>query len=187
MARLDLRHIDAVDGTPISAMPFLDELLSQELHDELERTLQTISTAPWLLATSLVGVRAITRVPLKPVALSEEEAKFDGLGLFRAVDLYTHNVVSREGLLQVLAEVQQLDGFGLPEHGRAGQYSLLMVDVASYCGCTTATPVWLRFGRTTCSCLGFGTRTIMPMSPYGMSFVIRSSPPIFFALFLKKS
>src|SRR6185437_1472629 len=80
---------------------------------------------------------AITRVPLKPVALSEDEAKhlresFDDLDLFRAVDLYTHNVVSREGLLQVLAEVQQLNGFGLPEHGRAGQYSLLMVDVAIF-------------------------------------------------------
>src|SRR6185437_4276725 len=104
---------------------------------------------------------AITRVPLKPVALSEEEAKhlrstFGGLGLLRAVDLYTHNVVSRDGLLQVLAEVQQLDGFGLPEHGRAGLYSLLMVDVAIYWQLLRLYYSYsgmLRFGRTSCSCL----------------------------------
>src|SRR6185437_4953333 len=59
-------------------------------------------------------------------------SSFDCLGLFRAVDLYAHNIQATPGLLQVLREVQKLDGFGLNDHARSGLYSMCVVDVSIY-------------------------------------------------------
>ena len=134
---VDMRYIRTADGQSVSALPFLEQLLDPVLHDRVVKCLQEISLTPWLSETSLCHQRNILRVPLKPSALSAVEAahlksSFDGLGVFKPVDLYPHNIVSTAGLLNVLSELQKLDGFGAPEHERAGSYSLLLVDVSIF-------------------------------------------------------
>ena len=121
---VDLSYVN-LDGQAISAMPLLETLLALPLHLKVEQTLQGLSTTPWLFDNSLSHVRGVLRVPLKPSPVTEAEAvylksSFDGLGVFKPVDIYPHNIVSTGGLLQVLAELQSLDGFGRVEHSPCG-------------------------------------------------------------------
>ena len=57
---------------------------------------------------------------------------YDGLGVFCPYDIYTSNIASRDGLLEALARVQEIDGFGLNASPRRGKYSILLADIAIY-------------------------------------------------------
>ena len=57
---------------------------------------------------------------------------YDGLGVFCPYDIYTSNIASRDGLLEALARVQEIDGFGLNASPRRGKYSSLLAYIAIY-------------------------------------------------------
>ena len=123
------------DGAPIPAMPELDDILSEI---ELSRLVDTLSEIDIHQYDSSITVhRDVRRVPLKVSSCNEIESEhqqrsYDGLGVFCPYEIYTSNIASREGLLEALSRVQDIDGFGRPDTDRKRKYSILLADVAIY-------------------------------------------------------
>src|SRR6185437_9419750 len=130
-----------VDGTPISAMPFLDELLSQELHDVRKDPSDDQYSA--VACDFVSGYQGHNACPIETSGIVRRGSEASER-IFRWPWFVRPVHLSREGLLQVLAEVQS------SEHGRAGQYSMLVVDVIYWnlLRLYYSYSVWQRFGRT---------------------------------------
>ena len=135
---VDLRWYQTPDGSAtIPAMPFLDQLLSDQYHTSILTMLRSI---PFLqYDDSAVVRRDVRRIPLKldlATADAQEakhlKASYDGLAHFYPVDIYPENIASTDGLLTSFRRLQLLEGFGLQDHKRFGSYSLLHVDVSIY-------------------------------------------------------
>ena len=84
-----------LDGeTIVRAMPRLSFLLSDEILNKLNGELQTIGIS--LYEFSLSEQRHVRRIPLKPIVITDDEAKhlaqsLDGLSTFEPVDIYNVN------------------------------------------------------------------------------------------------
>ena len=79
---------------------------------------------------SVCEQRHVRRVPLKPPALTQEEhdhliQSLDGLSCFEPVDIYDVNIQSYDGLLRSIHKCQVMDGMGLSNSPRQGEYSVM--------------------------------------------------------------
>jgi len=104
-------------------------------HDVLFRTLKEV--APFLYDASRIVQQDVIYIPIRPIATTEEEAQhlassFVGLTSFWPVDIYSDCVVNTPGLLKVLKQLMDLEGFGVAGHRRFGLYSILHVDVTIF-------------------------------------------------------
>lgn len=122
-------------GLSVPAMPELEEVLSEKELSKLVDRLSGIEI--WQYDSSITKNRDVRRVPLKvsggtPVEVEHQLKSYDGLGTFHPYDIYSSNIASRDGLLEALERVQQIDGFGAPNSPRGSKYSILLVDVAIY-------------------------------------------------------
>ena len=84
---------------------------------------------------SIVVLRNVRRIPLKvvntddPVEQAHLNSSHDGLRNFIPVDIYGDNITAVAGLMKVFRILQNMEGFGAPDHRRYGQYSLLHADM----------------------------------------------------------
>ena len=118
-----------------SAMPPLSYILSNQVLSALAD--EVCDLALNYHPTSLSTVRNVRRIPLKPLALTEDEhiymsQSLDGLSVFEPVDIYSDNVQSYDGLVASIAKCQALDGFGLAHSHRPQHYSMLLLDVSTF-------------------------------------------------------
>lgn len=122
-------------GDPVPAMPELEYIFSDSALLELARELSMISIDQYSSSVSLV--RDVRRVPLKISNPNEIESlhqsqSYDGLSVFYPFDIYSCNISSRDGLIDALAKVQEIEGFGLVDSKLPTKYSILLVDVAIF-------------------------------------------------------
>ena len=116
-------------------MPELEEIVSELELSRLVDKLDQIDIHQY--DSSITVRRDVRRVPLKVSSISEDEFEhqrrsYGGLRVFCPYDIYTSNIASRDGLLEALARVQEIDGFGLNASPRRGKYSILLADIAIY-------------------------------------------------------
>lgn len=88
-------------------------------------------------SSSVSVSRDVRRVPLKlstPTEIEEVHQceSYDGLSVFYPFDIYSCNISSRDGLIDALAKVQEIEGFGLLDSKLPTKYSILLVDVAIF-------------------------------------------------------
>lgn len=120
---------------PVQAMPELDFIFSS---NDLSLLVNRLSDFPiHQYESSITFVRDVRRVPLKCDSENQDELQhqsqsFDGLGRFYPYDIYSSNIASRDGLIEALARLQAIDGFGLAESSRPAKYSILLADVAIF-------------------------------------------------------
>ena len=81
--------------------------------------------------------RHVRRVPLKPLPLTIEEAKYmslslDGLRCFEPIDIYNVNVQSYDGLLRSLHHCQSIEKFGVTGGQKDDEYSSVLLDVSTF-------------------------------------------------------
>ena len=123
------------DGSPIPAMPELEEIFSELGLKNLVDRLAGLQMFQY--EASLTAVREVRRVPLKICNTVDSEIKhhtrsYDGLRQFYPFDIYDSNISCTTGLLQGLRRVQRVDGFGDEKSVRSDNYSILLVDIAIY-------------------------------------------------------
>ena len=133
---IDLSWKTIEGGDTVAALPNLNELLTDLHFTELTADLTLLSKA--FFDASIVVLRDVRRIPLKVVATDDplEQAHLDssddGLKHFIPVDIYNENITAIEGLIPIFRLLQNMEGFGILEHKRSGQYSLLHVDLAIF-------------------------------------------------------
>lgn len=123
------------DGTPVPAMPELEDIFDERgLCNLIDRL---VALPIFQYEDSLTFSRDVRRVPLKiqsdiEAELKHQEKSYDGLTQFFPLDIYDSNISCTSGLLKGLERVQRIDGFGKEDSVRASSYSILLVDIAIY-------------------------------------------------------
>jgi hypothetical protein len=111
--------------------PFLN-LVSEGALDGMYSKLSSIHHEQY--ETAMCVLRDVRRIPLKPVGVDEEEAQHlslssDGMRFFHPVMLHNHNCQSSDGLMAVLARINQMQDF---ISNGAKSYTILNADVSLY-------------------------------------------------------
>lgn len=119
----------------IRAMPRLSFLLSDDVMTKLCGELEVVSISQYEI--SLSEQRRVRRVPLKPNAITDEEAQhmsqsIDGLSAFEPVDIYNVNVQAYSGLLRSIKHCQSMEGFGVEGGPKTEDYSGMLLDVSTF-------------------------------------------------------
>ena len=120
---------------PTRAMPPLSFILSGVMVTSMLEDLKTLSIH--FQPHSLSEHRHVRRVPLKPLPLTIEEAKYmslslDGLRCFEPIDIYNVNVQSYDGMLRSLHQCQSIEGFGTTGGLKDDEYSSVLLDVSTF-------------------------------------------------------
>ena len=120
---------------PTRAMPPLSFILSDVMVTSILEDLKLLSIH--FQPHSMSEHRHVRRVPLKPLPLTIEEAKYmslslDGLRCFEPIDIYNVNVQSYDGLLRSLHHCQSIEGFGVTGGQKDDEYSSVLLDVSTF-------------------------------------------------------
>jgi len=116
-------------------MPRLSFILSNEILTSLSDELKNVNIQYHQFAISVQ--RKVSRVPVKPMALSKEEEEhmkqsLDGLSCFHPVDIYNTNIQAYDGLLRAIRKCQELEGFGSADSEKYDEYSCLLLDISTF-------------------------------------------------------
>jgi len=170
---VDLSWKMIADDDTVAALPHIDELLTEPHLVELTMDLIQLSRA--FFDESIV----VLRIPLKvvntgdPVEQAHLNSSHDDLRNFIPVDIYGDNITAVAGLMKIFRILQNMEGFGAPDHRRYGQYSLLHADMkifwqllrALYCY-----PAFAQIRHDLFLIFGSGMRITMLMWPCGTNF-----------------
>lgn len=131
---VNLKYLYA-NGDCVRAMPPLSFILSDEILAATCNELILMSIHHQ--QESLSEQRHVRRVPLKPSALTPDEAhhmsqSLDGLRCFEPVDIYNTNIQAYDGLLAAIQKCQKLEGFGATDNRKDDEYSMLLMDVSTF-------------------------------------------------------
>ena len=113
------------DDDTVAALPHIDEILTEPHLVELTMDLIQLSRA--FFDESIVVLRNVRRIPLKvvntddPVEQAHLNSSHDGLRNFIPVDIYGDNITAIAGLMKIFRILQNMEGFGAPDHRRYGQ------------------------------------------------------------------